>query len=795
MNSGGIRQWSAWPGACSFYNAMKLMLKTVLRRSRNTCVCVLFGFAGASLQAQIAAPDLRTLDLSGDWRFLPNNSETLFADSTIDDSKWPVMRLPSNWFLQGSRSYPASADRGSAASGAPGDLWPVDPEAGLDWQGTVWFRRTFDWQPRDSARAILDLDMVDYLAEVFVNGVRAGQHEGYFQKWSLDITRQLKAGTNLIAVKVSAPELPFDMSTRFPISWPKQQNQVKGIFLYHDTRPGATSSRGQERSTGGILRGISLRDSYGLDLVAVNVTSLNVTEASARLVIEAIVRNWGADTARALVTGDISSRNFQSYEKKRVTIPVTAPPGESRFRTELKLDKPALWWSWDFGRPNLYRLASRLTSATDTTRRLDATTTVFGVRSITRDSAWVWRLNGKRIYPRGTNYIATQWLSQADRQWYARDVDMMIAANLNSVRVHAHLERPEFYEVADSAGIMVWQDFPLQWGYTDQPEFRAEALRQARDMIDRFASHPSIIVWSMHNESPHAMSWMQKKNPQQNLALDNALVAFAERLDSSRVLHRDSGTGDGHPYPGWYGGKVGDFTKLPRETFLTEYGAQALPNFETMRAMLPNAALTARDSSTRWSEWMFHDFQPPQTFGIAKIQEGLTLEDFITDSQRYQAQLTRFATEIFRRAKWKGSTGIYQFMFVDDWPSVTWSVVDYFRRTKLGYAALATSMQPVLPSIEYQIDSREQPLALHVVNDLQTSFPGAMLKWRIVSVDGKNASVSNRRLDIPADTAMKVVDLGAHPEVTRGTSRLDAWIEDRNGRVLGKSSLSQEDFR
>jgi hypothetical protein len=104
-------------------------------------------------------------------------------------------------------------------------------------------------------------------------------------------------------------------------------------------------------------------------------------------------------------------------------------------------------------------------------------------------------------------------------------------------------------------------------------------------------------------------------------------------------------------------------------------------------------------------------------------------------------------------------------------------------------------MQPVLPSIEYQIDDRDKPLALHIVNDLHTSFPGATLKWRTVSLDGKGGATTNRKLDIPADTAMKIVDLGARPEITRGTARLDAWIEDRSGRILGKTSLSQEDFR
>jgi beta-mannosidase len=750
--------------------------------------------AAVRASAQVPAAPARALDLAGEWRFLPNNGPTSFAGLRVNDRSWPVMRLPSNWFLQGSTSYPVNSDKGSASSGGPGDLWPVDPQAGLDWSGTVWFRRSFDWEPSPDKSAILDLDMVDYIADVFVNGSYVGSHEGYFQKWSIDVTEQLRAGRNLIAIKVSAPELPFDMSARYPISWPKQQNQVKGIFLYHDTRPGATSSRGQERSTGGILRGIALRESPGLDLVRVNVTSLDVSSASARLVIEATVRNWTSETVRASLLGDIAASNFQSSSRLPVKLDVIAPPGESRFRTDVRLDKPALWWSWDFGKPNLYRLSSELLLAADSAQLLDSATTVFGVRSITRDSAWVWRLNGKRIYPRGSNYISTQWLSQADRRWYAHDVDMMIAANLNTMRVHAHLERPEFYDVADSAGLMIWQDFPLQWGYTDEPSFRVQAMRQARDMIDRYGSHPSIIVWSMHNESPHAMSWMQKKDPTQNLALDNALDALAARLDSSRVHHRDSGTGDGHPYHGWYGGKVGDFAKLPKEAFITEYGAQALPVGETMRAMLPASELSnVREG--RWEEWMFHNFQPPQTFDIARIRRGSRLEDFIFESQRYQTQLTRFATEIFRRAKWKGSTGIYQFMFVDDWPSITWSVVDYFRRTKPAYAALTSSMQPVLPSIEYQIDDREKPLAIHIVNDRLTPFPKAALKWRIVATDGTEGPVTLRRVDIPADTAFKIQDLGPRLEVTRGTSRLDAWIEARDGKVLGKSSLTQDDFR
>src|SRR2546423_1109232 len=103
-------------------------------------------------QAAPAQQVSRVVDLSGDWRFLPSNTATSYADTSVNDAMWPVMRLPSNWFLQGSTSYPVNADK-PPNTGSPGDLWPVDPEGGLDWRGTIWFRRNFDWQPNARTHA------------------------------------------------------------------------------------------------------------------------------------------------------------------------------------------------------------------------------------------------------------------------------------------------------------------------------------------------------------------------------------------------------------------------------------------------------------------------------------------------------------------------------------------------------------------------------------------------------------------------------------------------------------------
>jgi beta-mannosidase len=607
-----------------------------------------------------------------------------------------------------------------------------------------------------------------------------GKHEGYFQRWSVDTTKALKKGTNVIALKVSAPSLVFDMSQEYAVSWPKMQNQIKGIFGYHDTRPGATSWRGQERGTGGVLRGLALRESSGTDLTHVTVTPMDVSETSARLVIEATVHNWTASATTATFEGTIREANIP------VKFTVNAAPGISRAKTEVTVPNPRLWWSWDYGKPSLYELSADLKSGSTT---LDKKTVRFGIRSITRDEGWTMRLNGKRIYPRGTNYIATQWLSQADRAFYEKDMKLLVDANMNSIRVHAHLERPELYELADEMGILVWQDFPLQWGYTDMPSFAEEAQRQAEDMIRQYHDHPSIVVWCMHNEAPHAMTWMKKKDEKQNLALDDALTALAKRLDPSRIVHRDSGTGDGHYYYGWYDGKVGDLTKIETLPMVTEYGAASLPGTDTLRAMFDEGTLwpkTAQD----WETWQFADFQPKITF--SKIKQGKSIDEFVESSQRYQANLVRYTTEYFRRLKWTKNTGIYHFMFTDDWPAITWAVVDYYRRPKLAYGALRDSMQRLLPSFEYDVHDPRKPIAIHVISDHLTPFPGVKLVWQVES-GGKRVSEGEKALEIPADVAMKVVELGVVPALAAG-GRVEARIEDGAGKVLARSELRREHF-
>jgi beta-mannosidase len=187
-----------------------------------------------------------------------------------------------------------------------------------------------------------------------------------------------------------------------------------------------------------------------------------------------------------------------------------------------------------------------------------------------------------------------------------------------------------------------------------------------------------------------------------------------------------------------------------------------------------------------WQAWQFHDAQFMETFenGIAT---GESLDDFITTSQKYQADLIQFGTECYRRAKYSKVTGIIQFDFTDPWPAVTWSVLDYWRVPKAAYDALRRSMQPILPSfsIPEKIDAGKAALvSFCVVNDLAKAFPGANCEWRLSNARGDIASASFP-LDIPSDNVSAKVKLTL-PSLNPGKYTLSIFLTNGDN-ALGEN--------
>ena len=730
----------------------------LLRVALLAALTVLAAGCAGSLRPGDGPP--RSVSLDGEWQFMPAALHPGDAYLPGTGGDWTAIPVPSNWYL-----------------------------AGRDLSGAAWYRREVDAAPDLAGKLVrLVFDGVDYAADVWLNGAHVGFHEGSFQPFSFDVSKTIRPDArNLLVVRVDSPYEPVGSV------WSLHKRLIKGVFNHHDTRPGgAWSPRGQDANTGGIWGPVHLEVADGAAIEAVRITPvLEPGNGAAHADVTVEVLNGGGrdrDVALALDWAPTGATEPARSVSRRVTL----RPGPNRL--ELRLDEPSprLWWPAEQGEPNLYRAGVRLTEGG---RVLDRTDREFAFRSVEYDpKTGVWRINGERVFLRGTNHIASQWLSEMTPERYARDVALMRAANVNAVRVHAHVEADAFYRECDRKGLLVWQDFPLQWGYSDAPGFVAEAERQVRDMVRMLYDHPSVIAWSLHNEPPWDADWMKYRypdyDPNQNRELDRVLLAAAQAEDHSRYVHPFSGTPE-HPWLGWYSGTWRDYGKPTRQPLITEYGAQALPNLPSLTRIVGPDQLWP-DTDAKWQTWQYHNFQRHETFDLAKVPMGRNTEELIRNTQAYQARLTKYAAESYRRQRYSPVGAIFQFMFVEDWPSMNWGVVDYWREPKPGYDALRTAYQPVLPSIEWDKEAYRpgEPVSVRLwaINDLHRAFPGASLEY-VLSRDGTPVASGRQDLDIAPDSGVRVAT-PTWSRLARGAYALDVTLRDTDGATLGSDDFA-----
>ncbi len=575
-----------------------------------------------------------------------------------------------------------------------------------NFNGSIWFATNFDlknYSIKDDI-SILVFKGVDYFAEVWLNGKNLGRHEGYFQKFVFNVSKELKTGTNFLVVKVNSPkEIPGEV-------WPLKKQLIKGIFNHHDCRPGGWSYEfGQDQNTGGIWNDVELviGEKIFLEYIKVcNVVSAN--KEKAKVTITASYLNNLSRKITALTKISVTNCGKKILQKE---IPINVKPKDGSFSYSFEIENPKLWYSWDTGKPELYQL--EISSELFNTRF-----ETFGIKDVRLDDGQNFYLNSKKLFLRGTNIIPTQFLSQLSSTKIKKLVSDIREANINVVRVHAHVNRKELYDEFDKQGILLWQDFPLQWTYDNSKAFARNAVAQIKEMVTQFYNHPSIAFWCCHNEPGEQIE-----------TLDKLLHAAVLSEDKSRVIRMASNYEE-HPYDGWYWGKKEHYAATPMGPLVTEFGAQAVPELSSLKKILRPQAISKYD----WKEWEYHNFQFDQTFNIAKIERGKNVGEFIKNSQAYQADLLKTATEFYRRKKNNGITGIFQFMFIDCWPSITWSVVDFYGKKKPGYQALQQAFKPLLLSIRLRQDAFLPEAKFNsdiwVINDSHKSFKNCSLSFR-----------------------------------------------------------------
>src|SRR5438132_11495883 len=497
---------------------------------------------------------MASMDLSGTWAaaLADEALRRSFPDPELDDSGWATLPVPGHW-----RSSPVFARHD-------------DP---------VLYRRRFEApRPQPARRAWLTLEGVFYQSDLWLDGPYLGDTEGYFFPHTFEVTGALKERTqHLVAVDVAWPR-PRDLTAK---------RALTGVFQHWDCLD-------PDWNPGGLWRPVRLRETGPVRIARLRALCAEAGAERAVLELRAVL-----DAAES---GQVSLHTTvgQAVEH-RVEHPVAA--GENRVSWRVVVDRPRLWWPRALGDQPLYDVAVAV--QVDGEEASDSRLVELGLRQV-RMRRWILIVNGERLFLKGSNQgPARMQLGEVEAAELERDVALAQEAGLDLLRVHGHVSRPELYRAADRAGLLLWQDLPLQWGYART--VRREAAGQAREAVDLLGHHPSIAIWCGHNE-PFALALepgaglkgggrliarfvaAQELPTYNRTILDASVKRALERADPTRPVvahsgvlpHPGSGGTDSHLYFGWYHGQMTDlgpalaaFPRLAR--FPTEFGAQALP--------------------------------------------------------------------------------------------------------------------------------------------------------------------------------------------------------------------------
>ncbi len=630
------------------------------------------------------------------------------------------------------------------------------------WAG--YYRTTFETTDEvlGPGRAWIAFRAVDYIAEVFVNGIFVGRHEGMFAPFDFDISdvvRQDRPNTLLVRVENDA----IQMGNTVWRPWAGygapaiEEFCLDGSKVYGGTGQGWDSPDGWNHSPpgAGIWQPVRLE---GRPPTAIHDLFVRPQPEQGRA--ELWLETFRSDFSQRPTTVSLTVHpgNFEGPSLDLGCHELNpAGPGVSLYKIPFEL--PDFRW-WDLETPYVYTLRARLICDEGDAETEDIQDVVFGMRSFVQDTTGERKgsfyLNGRQIILRGTNEMGNLSvpIQQGNPEQTIEDLLIGKAAHINYWRITQRPVQPEVYALCDRLGVLVQSDLPMFTGM--RHSCVEETARQAGEMERLVRSHPSVVVSSFINE-PFPAGWLPKR--EHRLVDRDTLEDFFEvcmrytRLyNPDRVVKCVDGDYDPAPRHGMldlhayvcmhedHGVGVGKLHK--GELFAVkkgwrcgvgEYGAEAMEPLATMRRRYPAEWLPEDDADTSWTPeriprcqaWGWHHqwYDRPDT-----------VAEWIEATHRHQAWAVRFMHEGFRRrADIINSTTIH--LLINAWPN-NWlkALCSCEREPMPGYFAYVDANTPVainLRTDRHAVEGGEDlDVELWTLNDtLDTPAVARIVYW------------------------------------------------------------------
>lgn len=434
----------------------------------------------------------RNVAFDDGWKFIRDSIPDA-ENPSFNDSGWKTIDLPHDFSMENIADNAKAEHIGPFTKASEGGI-----ATGHVKGGTGWYRKHFTVDETFKSKQVtLCFDGVYMVANVWINGKKAGNHFYGYTPFSFDITSLLHSGSdNIIAVEV--------------------KNQGKNSRWY---------------SGSGIYRHVwlTVTDPLHIDENGVFVTTSLPSKDTANVQFSVSVKNSSTSASDVKLVTTIMGKEGSVIDKAEKEIKVESNVTVS-VEQSLKITSPALW-SPDS--PSLYMATVQLISKGKVT---DSYPVSFGVRTIKFSAAEGFLLNGVSMKMKGAcmhhdnGLLGSATFDRAEE----RRIEVMKANGYNAIRTSHNPPSKQFLDACDRLGMLVIDEAFDMWEHPKNPSdyslyFKKNWKSDLESMILRDRNHPSIIIWSIGNE-------IYERADTSGVRIAKQLVSTVRSLDKTRPI-------------------------------------------------------------------------------------------------------------------------------------------------------------------------------------------------------------------------------------------------------------------
>lgn len=456
------------------------------------------------------------LSLDGEWQFKLKARPEDVTRNSLDDGGWDAMAVPGNWTMQGF-GRPQYTNVVMPFPNLPPDV-PQDNPTGI-------YRREFilpsAWTGR---RVVAHFGGCEGALYLYVNGQPIGMSKDARTPAEFDITDQVHPGAANVIVAVVIQWSDASFLEDQDQWW--QAGLSREVYLYTTTTPW--------------IRDLFARADLDPDTGAVLEVDCKLGVPGAVFPnYEVQLQLFDPDGLPAFDVPPVAACPSETIEP-------WSGPGRPRTELHFRQAVPAAR-PWSAETPNLYTLiVSLLRPTADGGGAIECTRCSVGFRRVEiRDRQLL--INGRPVLIKGVNYhdhdeVRGRAVSAATME---ADVRLMKQFNINAVRTSHYPKDPRFYELCDCYGIYVIDEANIESHafYRElcrDPRYTAAFVDRVQNMVERDKNHPSVILWSLGNESGYGPN-------------HDAAAGYARAADPTRPLHYEGAVSHWQGRP-WNGG-------------------------------------------------------------------------------------------------------------------------------------------------------------------------------------------------------------------------------------------------